>query len=369
MNIIPTTNSSKENVKKVLKQIDAALAKKGIAGHQERLLRIYKTVMAVEKHSNCFVSKFFGAGDNENDIESFRTFEEVKPSVEVHMDNETKKIQLEFEDDDPKNKNFKVNMDDLLSFVEHELGMSHSESSDDGTDTTKNDKKKTDDETKSKNREIEKKFFNIELKLRAFIRESEDYDIFSKSSFKSFVNDKRLLTPGSNKSAGKDVKSPSVFSPVSHNFFKDKEAFDINLKRHSHNHNMLKNSLNKFSLAMANRENEDTITKSSLNLKSNTKSKKAENHTQISKFNVNQEDSENEDSNTDNKSPIKHSFSINKRGSIFQDLQFKEEEIDEIMEMENQSECDEKSQISSAISEKSACSPYKDRENSVTIQK
>ena len=253
MNIIQTTHSSKENIKRVLKQIDASLAKKGIAGHQERLLRIYKTVMAVEKHSNCFVSKFLGAGDNENDIETFRTFEEVnKPSVELHMDNQTNKIELEIEDEDPKKKNFKVNMDDLLSFVEHELGMNSSESSDDGT--TKNDKKKTENEVKSRNKEIEKKFFNIELKLRSFIRESEDYDIFSKSSFKSFVNDKRLLTPGSIKSAGKEAKSPVVFSPVSHNFFKDKEAFDINLKRHSHNHNMLKNSLNKFSIAMNNKE-------------------------------------------------------------------------------------------------------------------
>ena len=115
-------DDSKDNVKKVLRQIDLALANKGIGGHQERLLRIYKTVMAVEKHSNCFVSKFQGEDRKEEHGNSFRTFDEVnKPSLNLHTDLHTKKVEFEFEDADPKKKNFKIGMDELLTFVENEL--------------------------------------------------------------------------------------------------------------------------------------------------------------------------------------------------------------------------------------------------------
>ncbi len=103
-------------------------------------------------------------------------------------------------------------MDDLLSYVKGEIGLNHndSDSSGDGKETDSSILKQ--DEKTSRNKELEKKFFNIELKLRTFIKENEAYDIISKSNFQSFINDQRLKTPCSNKNKGKELTSPITYN-------------------------------------------------------------------------------------------------------------------------------------------------------------
>ena len=355
------TDPSKDNVKKVLKQIDLALAKKGIIGHQERLLRIYKTVMAVEKHSNCFVSRFQGENGNENENQDnyFRTFDEVnKPSLNLHTDRESKKVEFEFEDVDPNKKSLKIGMDELLLYVENELGVKDNLISDSSDDCGKETDSSLDkDGKKQRNKELDKKFFNIELKLRTFIKENESYDIFSKSSFKSFVEDQRLKTPCSMKgSKGKDIFSPL---PLSYNFFKEKEVIEVCQKRFSLNQNLLRNRLDKFSQGFTQDVNKESNTPkfgTNVDFKAPTYSaiKKEEGEKgKISKFCVDDdivnEDIKGEDLVTP-KLPLKHSFSIEKRGSIFSDEKaFSKDNIRFNLQAPYVEDDDDQSDISSPI--------------------
>jgi len=312
---------SKDNVKKVLRQIDLALANKGIGGHQERLLRIYKTVMAVEKHSNCFVSKFQGEDEKEEHANFFRTFDEVnKPSLNLHTDLQTKKVEFEFEDADPKKKNFKIGMDELLTYVENELGITTIEdSSDDGGKKDEKDTNNNVDKKKLRNKELDKKFFNIELKLRAFIKENETYDIFSKSAFKSFIEDQRLKTPGSMKSKGKELTSP-----ITYNFFKEKEVIEVCQKRYSLNQQHLKNNLDKFSQGInPDHHQPKFLTNDKFKTSQVNKDKKVGEMAKISKFIPDDDDEDCIKENRDEdlvtpKLESKHSFNF-KRGSIFAD--------------------------------------------------
>ncbi len=338
MNISET---SKENVKKVLKQIDIALATRGILGHQERMMRIYKTVMAVEKHSNCFVSKFLGDGENETP-QYMRTFEEVnKPSVNLLTDPKTKKLEFEFEDDDPLKKNFKVSIDELLTYVEGELGLTQiSDSSDGGVDT---DCSNHINKEKKRKKELEKKFNNIELKLRAFIKENETYDIFSESAFKNFIEDQRLKTPGSNKSKNKEQTTK-----ISYNFFKEKEVIDVCQKRYSYNPDQLKDSLNNFAIK---RTDSKFATYSQFkDCIPNSAGKEVENlkPTHVSKFCPYMEDLEGkEEEKISPKKSHEHTFSIEKRGSIFKNRVFRKETFEFIGITEKESDDDlEQSDIS-----------------------
>jgi hypothetical protein len=348
------TEVSKENVKNVLLKIDKALAKRGIEIHQERLMRIYKTVNAVEKHSNCFVSKFQIEDDgHDSDELHFRTFEEVnKPSLNLLTDLETKKVQFEFEDEDPKKTGFKIGMEELLAYVEDELGFnggqdSDSSSGDKNTDSSQIGK----DDKIPRNKEIDKRFHNIELKLRSFIKENETYDIFSKATFKSFVDDQRLKTPGSLKSKGKEFTTP-----ITYNFFEEKDVIEVCQKRWSQNQQTLKNNLEKFAKGL---DKEDLTTGSKFATNINFKARDSTvgkpkgdgKHNSISKFCADFGDNINvlgEDGVEKNSFPkLKHhSFTIEKRGSIFTDMANRIEDVLGIQEKHSEDE-DERSENSS----------------------
>lgn len=76
------------------------------------------------------------------------------------------------------------------------------------------------------NREnIKNKFFNIELKLRTYLKESQN--IFESKTFDSFLNEEKLRTPLSYQTA--KLATPSIIK----NFFEDKEVIEITKKRHS----------------------------------------------------------------------------------------------------------------------------------------
>jgi len=322
------TDNIKENVKMVLKQIDDALTKIGVLGHQERMLRIYKTFMATEKHSECYVSKFqdeetkFQDEETKEENQTFMTFNKGTPALILYTDNQTKKVEFELDEDDPKKKKFILSLDELVGFIETTLANSQ-DSSDDGKEADSSLIKT--EEEKSKKRELNKKFFSIELKLRSFIRESDD--ILNKSNFNSFINDQRLQTPPdfqsiksnhSKKSMGNEMKSP-----ITHNFFKEKEyleILEIQKKRKSQNHYVLKNDLAKFTQEVVVRKSSKA--KSNENFK--TSSKKGEEASKkIRIFNPEFEDEAGkeivEEKFAEVEYPSEFKNDEKPRGSIFQD--------------------------------------------------
>ena len=238
---INASEMSKENIKKILQLIDQELSKKqGFKDHQKRMLRIYKAVSSVEKHRNCFVSNFQDDEDDEkeenlstNTEKFYRTFEEeIKPSVNIHTDEENK-MEFEFEDVDPDRESFKVHMDELNSFIETELRLENNDSSD---DTNSGNSQK--DKKKARSREIGCNFFNIELKLRMFLKQTETYNILTKEKYDNFINDKRLKSSMSQK----NKESKATVSPIKllYNFFKEKVPLEILKKRYSLNPDLLK---------------------------------------------------------------------------------------------------------------------------------
>jgi len=315
------TDNSKENVKMVLKQIDDALTKIGVLGHQERMLRIYKTFMATEKHSECYVSKF-QYEETKEENQTFMTFNKGTPSLILYTDNQTKKVEFELDEDDPKKKKFIISLDELVNFIETTLANSQ-DSSDEGKETDSLLIKT--EEEKSKKRELNKKFFSIELKLRSFIRESDD--ILNKSNFNFFINDQRLQTPPdfqsiksnhSKKSMGNEMRSP-----ITHNFFKEKEyleILEIQKKRKSQNHYVLKNDLAKFT--------QEVVVRKSSKVKSNenfkTSSKKGEEASKkIRIFNPEFEDEAEKEIVEEKFAEVEYPSELKNdekpRGSIFQD--------------------------------------------------
>lgn len=53
-----SSNNRNEKILRVLKKMDDVLNRYGINHYQERIHRIHKVLLSIEKHSNCFVSKF-----------------------------------------------------------------------------------------------------------------------------------------------------------------------------------------------------------------------------------------------------------------------------------------------------------------------
>ena len=53
-----TTIQSNDKILKVLKKMDDVLHRHGINHYQERIHRIHKVLLSIERHSNCYVSNF-----------------------------------------------------------------------------------------------------------------------------------------------------------------------------------------------------------------------------------------------------------------------------------------------------------------------
>lgn len=53
-----TTTTSNQNILKVLRKMDDVLHRYGINHYQERIHRIHKVLLSIERHSNCSVSNF-----------------------------------------------------------------------------------------------------------------------------------------------------------------------------------------------------------------------------------------------------------------------------------------------------------------------
>jgi len=112
-------------------------------------------------------------------------------------------------------------MDDLLGYIENELSMNKI-----GKECESSPLSSDSEEIDEKGGKVSRHIFNIELKLRAYLKENQTKkELFEKENFDSFLNDSKLKTPLS-----KIVTTPSTPLLIK-NFFEDVEV--VEYKRHS----------------------------------------------------------------------------------------------------------------------------------------
>lgn len=208
-----------EKLVNALKKLDGYLAKFGLQHYQERLHLIAKTIRSIEAHADCYVSDFTLDENIEVPLEKL---------YQDHLNYQSEYLtvktdgKVEFPTADSKD-NFTCEFTDLLSFMEDELKVEkavnnlklNEESSDEGDEGETEDKSnntstnevKLNSNSKIKSltkkntdpqAEMRKKFFNIEIKLRAFIKQQQQNDLIKGENFESFVNQLKLKTPVKN---------------------------------------------------------------------------------------------------------------------------------------------------------------------------
>lgn len=210
--MIDNKNSSKEisteKLINALTKLDAVLTKCGVEHYQERIHRIAKTIKSIEAHSDCYVSNF-SLEENENIP--------LEKLYDQHMNYQSEYMtvdpngKVEFLQGESSNK-LTCEMKDLLDFMEDELKIQQATDlklNDDAQDSS------SEDETQDKSslsggenevkrikqvkidpqQEMKRKFFNIEIKLRAFIKQQQQNELLKGENFESFVNQLRLRTP------------------------------------------------------------------------------------------------------------------------------------------------------------------------------
>jgi uncharacterized short protein YbdD (DUF466 family) len=238
-----------DDLVKALGKLDNILEKGGLDNYQERMHRIAKKIKSIEAHADCFVSEFSLDEIPQFSLEKY--YDDNKKNYQSeYMSMDTKKGKIEFQNSSHKN-DFCFDMKDLLFFMENELEIKSAieieknkkESTNyESSDSEDEDKKINDTATKKKS--IKDKFFDIEIKLRAFIKQQQHNNILKEENFDSFMNQIRLKTPMTKK----PPKNPSF---VKNFFAESKQAMEnITKKRMTMNmggaefKNMLKNKCN-----------------------------------------------------------------------------------------------------------------------------
>jgi hypothetical protein len=228
--ILMLKGSTNDKIIRILKRMDDVLSKNCFFQYQERIHRIYKTLISIERHEGCFVSNFNPDGNNEEEFSAnyLKTQEsEVSNSLSVEEDG-----KIEIENNQKRNK---LELGDIFDFIEDELNLKSLVYIEDSTVYSSSDE----DEEDSQNRSIEEKkqkykpikdsmqknFFNIELRLRAYLKEQE---LFKKYSFDSILDDSKMRTPLS-----KVDPNRSVLPAIIKNFFNDKAIIEAAKKRYS----------------------------------------------------------------------------------------------------------------------------------------
>lgn len=193
-----TTNffNDKERIAKIqrtLDKIEDVLNQNGLGNYQERMHRITKTVKSIEKHSNCYVSDF-NIGGTKNDFHLKEMYDQTFSNKNDYMT--VNENTVEFNDAENEKK-LKINMslEKLLEFIETELDINAisnnikeckelSDDEDGSTDLENNNEVKKNE--KDEKKVIRKKFFKIELQLRAFLKQEKmkselfkDFETFS----------------------------------------------------------------------------------------------------------------------------------------------------------------------------------------------
>ena len=304
------SNESQIKINENTKKLKGALMKlnnilscnQELQNHQERIHRIAKTINSIEAHSNSYVSEF-----NLEGCEQILPFDSL---YKQHINYQSEYVTVSEDKVEFIHENFSLNLEELLKFMENELLLKNASSinkeeidisSDDEEVTSSSSQEllfiKTIKKAKDPEKEIKKKFFNIELKLRAFIKQQEKNQMLYGENFESFVNQIKLQTP---QIKNLEIKpNPSFIK----NFFNEsvKDMDEIRKKRISMIDNSLKTILGRV-------DNEKII-----------KSEKTKNFTKIidkkvSDFNIIQETVETETGDKYGANTIRKSM---QRGSIF----------------------------------------------------
>jgi len=211
--------------------------------YQERFHRISKTIKSIEAHADCYVSNF---SLEKNEIFGLNSENNNYQTEYINID--TKKGTLDFlnESDKEKKENFKLDFQELLNFMENELEIKKAIDINQLDITKSNTSSDSENEVKSKNNSKkinDKNFFNIEIKLRAFIKQQQKYnELFDGTDFTSFMEQLRLKTPLKNQTPIKPA--PSFIK----NFFQESkiDMENIKKKRSTMAAEQLKKNLNKF---------------------------------------------------------------------------------------------------------------------------
>jgi hypothetical protein len=206
--------TSNDKIIKILKRMDDILQQNGLNQYQERIHRISKTLLSIEKHNHCFVSRFSVEHKNEDcvpvDINSFQT--------------DISQLSLSFHDDPVLNikEEGKHGMNEMLTFIEDELNMKRlvDESTTLSSSSSDSEGVKLSPKQNSLFANLQKKFFKIELKLRAYLKEQSANDVFIKANFESILNESKLRTPISK------ILPQFTTIRIIKNFFEDKDIVE-----------------------------------------------------------------------------------------------------------------------------------------------
>jgi hypothetical protein len=277
--------------------MDDVLQRNGYNQYQERIHRISKTLLSIERHTDCFVSRFSVEHKNDENV--------PKEIANFNSNNQLPKVEKSPGDKDKRNSVDDLNLQDVLGFIEDELCIKRlvedstlSSSSDESDDTREEKETKTKTITKDN---MQKKFFNIELKLRGYLKEQNAKELFKFNAFDSIINESKLKTPISK------LEPTSNTRCIIKNFFEDKDCIELAKKRMS-----MRDSQIEF-LEKLNHQNLCKSNFDRLNLKG---TEVKEERQRISNF------GENEGDNvyTGNiGSPNRGSYNFAKRGSIFKE--------------------------------------------------
>lgn len=196
-------SQSTQKLINALKKLDGIMSKSGVQNYQERLHRIAKTINSMEKHADCYVSAF--SLDEHSSNIPFQLYFDQQNYQSEYLTVDKQGI-IEFPDTQTK-ENFSVSMDELLDFMESDLKLNETvalldikkneaDSSSDEDDTADSlSQPKQEVIKRDHNKDIKKRFFNIELKLRAFIKEQQQKELLKGENFDTFINQARLKTP------------------------------------------------------------------------------------------------------------------------------------------------------------------------------
>jgi hypothetical protein len=180
-------SSDNDKILQILKHIDDVLFKKGMIQYEERIHKISKTLLSIEKHNNCFVSRFSVEHKNEEHIPvnvcSFDGTEATAP-----------------------------NLEEILSSIEDELDMTN----DDSTLSSSSE-----EDTKVSGRiNLQRRFNKIEAKLVSYLNGAND------SKTNSMCSEKQRIPIS---------KLPPQFTTtrIIKNFFEDREVIEASARRRS----------------------------------------------------------------------------------------------------------------------------------------
>jgi len=221
-------SSTNDKIIRILKRMDEILLKNNFCHYQERIHRIYKTLVSIERHEGCFVSNFNPDGSNEEEFSLNYIKDQDDQIVSSLNVNEQESTEKEGE-----RRDYGLELGDIFNFIEDELNFKslvsiedstmYSSSDDDNLDHDQVEEKKSCPRPNREN--MQKNFFNIELRLRAYLKEQE---LFRNYSLDSILNDSKLKTPVS-----KIDTSRRELPAIMKNFFEDKDIKEEAKKRYS----------------------------------------------------------------------------------------------------------------------------------------